>query len=70
MSGLTPELKDKLTKVCLCTGVSRATMKKVIANGADSLEKVQEATGAGSGSCKGRRCSPKILELLDSREEY
>jgi NAD(P)H-nitrite reductase large subunit len=42
-------------------------MKKAIANGADTLQKVQQATGAGSGPCGGRRCTPKILALL---EEY
>lgn len=58
---------DKLTKVCLCKAITRASIKKVIANGATTLEKVQKATGAGSGSCGGKRCTPKILALL---EEY
>lgn len=61
---LNEELLDKLTKVCLCKGISRASIKKAIAQGADSLEKVQKATGAGSGPCGGRRCTPKILDLL------
>ena len=65
MDDLSPELKDKLTKVCLCKGISRATMKKAISHGADTLEKLQQATGAGSGSCQGRRCTPKLLELLE-----
>jgi hypothetical protein len=29
------------------------------------VEKLQQATGAGSGSCQGRRCTPKLLELLE-----
>lgn len=61
---LNEELLDKLTKVCLCKGVSRLKIKEAIINGADTLEKVQKATGAGTGSCKGTRCSPKIMELL------
>ncbi len=61
---LNEELLDKLTKVCLCKGISRASIKKAIAQGADSLEKVQKATGAGSGPCGGKRCTPKILDLL------
>jgi bacterioferritin-associated ferredoxin len=65
MSEVNQEILDKLTKVCLCKGITKATMKKVIAEGADTLEKVQAATGAGSGPCKGRRCTPKILELLE-----
>ena len=40
------------------------TIKKAIADGADTLEKVQKATGAGSGPCHGTRCSPKIMDLL------
>lgn len=65
---LNQELLDKLTKVCLCKGISRASIKKAITQGADTLEKVQKAVGAGSGPCGGRRCTPKILELLENRE--
>lgn len=63
---LTEELLDKLTKVCLCKGISRSKIKEAIRNGADTLEKVQKATGAGSGGCKGNRCSPKIMELIST----
>ena len=55
---------DKMTKVCLCKVISRASIKKAIAGGADTVEKVRKATGAGSGPCQGRRCTPKIEELL------
>lgn len=58
------ELLDKLTKVCLCKAISRARIKEAIRNGADTLEKVQKATGAGSGGCKGKRCSHRIEELI------
>ena len=63
---LNQEILDKLTKVCLCKGITRATMKKAIAAGADTVDKVKKATGAGSGSCGGKRCTPKIQELLDN----
>jgi NAD(P)H-nitrite reductase len=59
-----PEILDKLTKVCLCKGISRATIKKAIMNGAKTIEEVRKATGAGSGSCGGKRCTPKIEQLL------
>lgn len=59
------DILDKLTKVCLCKAINRASIKKTIASGANTLEKVQKATGAGSGSCGGRRCTPKILSLLE-----
>lgn len=61
---ISSEILDKLTKVCLCKGIPRSTMKKAIKNGAKSVEEVRKATGAGSGPCKGRRCTPKIEELL------
>ena len=63
---LNQEILDKLTKVCLCKGITRATMKKAIAAGADTVDKVKKATGAGSGSCGGKRCTPKIQELIDN----
>lgn len=55
---------DKLTKVCICKGISRGSIKKAIAAGAKTLPEVQRATGAGSGSCGGKRCGPKIEALL------
>lgn len=67
MAEANQDMIDKYTKVCICKAISKSTMKKTIENGADTLEKVQKATTAGSGSCGGRRCTPKILELL---EEY
>jgi bacterioferritin-associated ferredoxin len=65
---LNQEILDKMTKVCICKGISRATIKRVISNGANTLADVQKATGAGSGPCGGRRCTPKILELLNDNE--
>ena len=58
------EIMDKLKKVCLCKGISRATIKKAINNGATTVVEIQKATGAGSGACGGRRCTPKIEEIL------
>lgn len=62
---LNQEILDKLTKVCICKAISKASIKKAIAGGADTLEKVQKASGAGSGPCGGKRCTPKILSLLE-----
>ncbi|WP_196593212.1 (2Fe-2S)-binding protein [Pectinatus sottacetonis] len=61
---LRQKVLDKMTRVCLCKVINRAAMKKAIAAGADTVEKVKRATGAGSGPCHGRRCTPKIEELL------
>ena len=62
-------LKDKLTKVCICKGISRKVIKEAIKDGAHTVEAVQKATGAGSGGCKGNRCTPKIEELIESMQE-
>lgn len=58
------EVMDKLKKVCVCKGISRATIKKAIINGAKTVDEVKKATGAGSGSCKGKNCTPRIEEIL------
>ena len=63
------EIMDKLTKVCLCKAIPRSTIKKAIQNGARTVEEVQKVTGAGSGGCKGHRCTPKIEELLKQELE-
>ncbi len=65
---LNSEVLDKITKVCICKAIPRATIKKVIKNGAKTLEEVQKATGAGSGPCGGRRCTEKILQLLEEEK--
>lgn len=65
---LNQDILDKLTKVCLCKAIPKSKIKATIKNGARTLKEVQEATGAGSGGCCGRRCTPKIEELLESFE--
>ena len=62
-------IKDRLTKTCTCRVVSRATIKEAIANGADTLDKVRQATGAMAGSCHGRKCRERIEELIAQAKE-
>lgn len=64
MSEINSEIMDKITKVCICKAIPRSTIKKYINDGCKTLEDVQKASGAGSGQCGGKRCSPKIEELL------
>ena len=59
------EVLDKLTKVCTCRAISRATIKKAIAEGANTVDKVIQETGACKGSCKGSRCKFKIEDLIN-----
>ena len=70
MSDIDVQILDKLTKVCICKAIPRSTIKKSILNGADTVAKVHEDVGSGSGSCGGKRCSEKIKELLDTVEQW
>lgn len=63
-NNLNEAILDKLTKTCRCKLITRAKIKEAIKNGASTLDEVQKATGAGSGSCKGKNCSYMINELL------
>ena len=68
-NNLNQAILDKLTKTCTCKLITRAKIKDAIKNGATTLEKVQKATGAGSGPCKGKNCSPKINDILEQYDK-
>ncbi len=59
------QIIDGLKPVCLCRNIKKRVFLRHIAEGKRSLEQLRAATGAGSGPCGGRRCTPKILALLD-----
>ena len=63
------DIMDKITKVCLCKAIPKSKIKAAIKEGAKTVEEVRRVTGAGSGSCKGNRCTPKIEELLKQHED-
>lgn len=56
------------TTVCLCKHITEETIVEAIKNGADTLEKVKEATGAAAGACRGGRCAKKINELIENNK--
>ena len=58
------ELIDGLKPICLCKGIRKNVFLKHIKAGRKTIEELQKATGAGTGSCKGKRCTPRIMELL------
>jgi len=64
-NGIKPEILDRITKVCICKAIPRSKIKEAIRKGADTVVKVNEATGSGSGECKARRCGLKIKGLID-----
>ena len=54
--------------VCLCKGVEKDVIVKAIKDGADTFEKVQETTCAGTGFCGASRCGAKIEELIEDNK--
>ncbi len=60
------QVMDNITKVCICKAIPRRRIKEAIREGADSVIKVSQATGSGTGACHGRRCGLKIKALVDS----
>jgi len=63
------EILDGLKPICLCKGIRKSVFLKHIASGKTTLEELRKATGAGSGSCGGKRCTPRILELLEQTRQ-
>ena len=54
--------------ICLCKKISRTTMEAAYEDGAKTVNRIKYKTGAGSGACKGRRCTPKIGALIEELE--
>lgn len=62
--GCKSELEQILTSVCGCKGVSLKTVVDAVNNGADTVEKVGEITGAGTGEDCGR-CKALIANIIE-----
>ncbi len=54
--------------VCLCKGVEKDTIIKAVKEGADTFEKVQETTGAGTGFCGAGRCRGRIEAIIEENK--
>lgn len=59
------EIIDNLKIICQCNGIKKGTFKKVIADGGDTISKIHHLTRAGSGSCGGKRCGPRLKKMLE-----
>jgi len=59
---------DGLKPICACKGIRKNAFLRQISTGARTLDALQKATGAGSGSCKGKRCTPRIAALLQENK--
>ena len=52
--------------ICDCTGTTKAKIKQLIENGANDLDKISSATGAGTGCGS---CDVLIMEILDANKD-
>ena len=57
-----------MSNVCLCKKVTEETIVAAVKNGAHTYEAVKEATGAGSGCCRGGRCKRNIEVLIENNK--
>jgi NAD(P)H-nitrite reductase large subunit len=55
---------DRLKMVCQCKGIRKRAVLQAMAAGCTGVASVQRFTGAGSGDCGGRRCTPRIADIL------
>ena len=62
------EIREGLKPVCVCKGIRKRVFLKHIRSGLTTVEALKKATGAGRGSCKGKRCTPKIEALLNEEQ--
>ncbi|MBZ9688582.1 (2Fe-2S)-binding protein [Clostridium estertheticum] len=62
--GCKSELAQILSSVCGCKKISLKTVIDSVKNGADTVEKVSEATGAGTGENCGR-CKSLIANIIE-----
>lgn len=54
--------------ICLCKKVSKEKVMETYNAGARTVNRIKYMTGAGSGACKGRRCTPKLEALVEKLE--
>ncbi|MCY4380029.1 MAG: (2Fe-2S)-binding protein [Proteobacteria bacterium] len=62
------EEKEKMYRqlkrvVCICKGISLSKFLPVLKD-TDNTQDVHEKVGSGDGGCQGRRCSPRVEQLL------
>ena len=57
-------LLEGMKVVCICKGIKKSVFWKVLDAGVRTKEEINCITGSGSGGCRGRRCGPRITEML------
>ncbi len=63
------QIIDGLKIICQCKGIRKSVFLRHIKAGRKTVAELQKATGAGSGSCKGKQCTARIIELLASEQK-
>jgi len=66
-SGVEPETRsvvEGMKVVCICKGIKKRVFWNAFDAGMCTHEDINRHTGSGSGSCQGRRCGPRILDML------
>ncbi|ETW94361.1 MAG: hypothetical protein ETSY1_35215 [Candidatus Entotheonella factor] len=64
---LKPETRsvvEGMKVVCICKGIKKRVFWNALDAGICTHEDINRHTGSGSGSCQGRRCGPRILDML------
>lgn len=56
--------KNKSPIICRCNNVNRETIEQAIVEGADTMNKIFDATNAGVGPCGGS-CRRKLQPMLE-----
>lgn len=67
-NNLNQEILDKVTKVCICKAISKATIKDAVKNGSNTIDEIKVKTGAATGGCRGCRCISKIEEIIEEHK--
>lgn len=65
--GVEPETRsvvEGMKVVCICKGIKKRVFWNALDAGICTHEEINRHTGSGSGSCQGRRCGPRILDML------
>jgi len=60
---------NNFKKVCICRSVTGGTIMKAIREGSLSFEALRRSIRVGTGTCKAKRCRPKIEEQLKAYKE-
>ena len=60
------DIIDGLKLICQCRGVKKRVFLRHIADGIDTVEGLQRVTGAASGDCRGKRCLPRIRDMVET----